>query len=105
MSVNTLPNSQRQVGHPDGECVLVAGRLPVASATNVTQIVMRFAYVSGVEACSEVTYSGCVMYTTLCVSELDVDRRKTSFLQAQESIKQFIVQLMHINSKILRLLK
>jgi hypothetical protein len=80
-----LPNSNEQVGHPKGECVLVAGRLPVASATNITQFVTGFAYVSGVKACSEVMCSGCVMYRRLCVSEHDMDRRKTAGSQAPES--------------------
>jgi hypothetical protein len=68
-----------------GECVLVAGRLPVASATNITQIVTRLAGLSGVEARSEVMRIGSVMYRRLCVSELDVDRRQTADSQARES--------------------
>ena len=59
--------------------------MPVASATNITQTVMRFAYVSGVEACSEAMCSGCVLYRALCVSERDVARRNTAVSQAEES--------------------
>jgi hypothetical protein len=82
LCVNTLLNSEGQVGHPDGPCVLGAGRLPVASATDIAQTVMPFVYGSGVEACSEVTCSGCVKYRTLCASEHGVDRSKTAVPQA-----------------------
>jgi hypothetical protein len=63
----------------------MAGRLPVASATHITNTVMRFAYDSGVEACSEAMCSGCVLCRTLCVSERGVARRDRATSQAQES--------------------